>query len=606
MNEAAQTVPAIKEAADPPSAAVLDLTADRISCLACGGKLLGSEAYRRLLVCPACRFHYNMPARKRINSLADTGTFRETNPWIKSLDPLSFSPRVPYSVRLQRDTLRTGLSEAAVTGVCTIGGTQSVLIVLDFGFLGGSMGLVVGEKVALALETAVRRKCPVVTVITSGGARIQEGVLSLMQMAKTSVAVNALHEKGLPLISVLGNPSTGQAYASFASLSDLLIAEPGAHIGFAPFRAVQKAIERRLAAEQYTSERYLEHGLIDYVTDREQLKNTLAVTLELLSPEFRLKLKQRPRQPVYKVTPLEPWEMVRLARHPDRPRARDHIRHLFPEFLEIHGDGVYGDDPSVIAGFGRLGGQSVVVIGQQNERPQPDSGSDGASGPSPGRIAPEGFRKARRALMLAARYRFPVVTLVDTPGPQLDLDAERRGLANAIAGTISAFAEAPVPVISVLIGEGGSEAALAFGVADRILMLQNAIYTPISPEGGAQAELGDASRAEELARALKLTSSDCLQMGVVDAIVPEPEGGAHVAPEEAARLVRRSLVLEMATLQGTRPSALVKRRQQKFRRIGEYGQSYRESMRKEARILQAAFLATVKALRRGSAADDET
>ncbi|MBI4305295.1 MAG: hypothetical protein HY678_03150, partial [Chloroflexi bacterium] len=358
----------------------------------------------------------------------------------------------------------------------------------------------------------------------------------------------------------------------------------------------QEVAERRLAAEQYTSERYLEQGLIDYVIDREQLKNALALTLELLSPEFKLKLKQRPRQPVYKVTPLEPWEMVRLARHPDRPRARDHIQHLFPDFMEIHGDGVYGDDRSVVAGFARLGGQSVVVIAQQNERVRGGAEPDG-------RISPEGFRKAQRALTLAGRFRFPIITFVDTPGPQLNLEAERRGLANAIAGTISAFAQAPVPVISVLIGEGGSEAALAFGVADRILMLQNAIYTPISPEGGAQAELGDASRAEELARALKLTSSDCLQMGVVDAIVPEPEGGAHVSPEEAARLVRRSLVLELAALQGARPGALVKRRQQKFRRIGEFGQSYQESMRREAKILQAAFLATVKALRRGGAGD---
>jgi acetyl-CoA carboxylase carboxyl transferase subunit beta len=560
----------------------LDLTADRISCLACGGKLLGSEAYRRYLVCPTCGFHYNMPARQRIATLADAGTFRETNPWIKSLDPLSFSPRIPYKVRLQRDALRTGLSEAAVTGVCTIGGTQAVLIVLDFGFLGGSMGIVVGEKVALAFETAIRRKCPAITVITSGGARIQEGVLSLMQMAKTAFAVNALHEKGLPLVAVLGNPSTGQAFASFASLSDMIIAEPGAHIGFAPFKAVQEVSERKLASEQYTSERHLERGLVDYVTNREQLKNMLAATLEVLSPEFRLKLKQRPRQPVYRVSRLEPWEMVGLARHPGRPRARDHARYLFQNFLEIHGDRLHGDDPSVVAGFGRIGGQSVVLIAQQK-----------------GRIRPDGFRKAQRALGLASRYRFPVISLVDTPGPQLDLYAEQQGLANAIATTISAYAEAPVPLISVLIGEGGSEAALAFSVADRMLMLQNAIYSPISPEGGAQAEWRDAARAEDMARALKLTSADCLEMGIVDAIVPEPEGGAHTEPEETARLLRRSLILELAGLQGTRPSTLLKRRQQKYRSMGEYGQPFRESMRREATILQAAFSATVRAFRRG-------
>ena len=176
-----------------------------------------------------------MSARQRVSSIADPRTFKETNRWVRSIDPLSFSPRVSYKVRLLRDQNRTGLQEAAVTGVCTIGGTPAVLIILDFGFLGGSMGMVVGEKVSLALELATRKKYPAVAVITSGGARIQEGVLSLMQMAKTAVAVNRLHDKGLPLISVLGNPATGQVYASFGSLADIILAEPGAHIGFSPF-----------------------------------------------------------------------------------------------------------------------------------------------------------------------------------------------------------------------------------------------------------------------------------------------------------------------------------------------------------------------------------
>lgn len=588
----------------------LSLTEERVSCLACGGKLRNDEIHQRYLICPHCRFHYSMSARQRVAAVADQGTFEETNRWIRSIDPLSFSPRVSYRARILRDQDRTGLQEAAVTGICTIGGTTAVLIVLDFGFLGGSMGMVVGEKVALALELAARKKLPIVAVITSGGARIQEGVLSLMQMAKTAVAVNALHDKGLPLISVLGNPSTGQVYASFGSLADIILAEPGAHIGFAPFRAVQQVSERRLASEQYTAENYLEYGLIDRVVDRQELKHVLSTLLDLLNPDFRLSARPRARQVRLRLPKLEPWEMVQLARRPDRPRASDYIERMFVHFVELHGDRLHGDDPTVIVGIGRLAGTTCVVVAQQKgpteaeSEPATSDAGDG-SARSASRISPEGFRKAQRAIELAGRFKLPLVTLIDTPGAQLNLDAERHGLGGAIATTISALARVRVPSISVLIGEGGSEAALAFGVADRILMLQNAIYSPIAPEVGAEAELRDPTRADEMARALKLTSADCRRMGIVDAIVPEPEGGAHSNREEAARLLRRALMRELTNVQGIYPRTLVRRRQMKFRRMGEFGSRFRSAVRRELSILPAALSATVRALRGASDRPDK-
>jgi acetyl-CoA carboxylase carboxyl transferase subunit beta len=208
--------------------ATLDLEGLRTSCLACGHRLNDADLYKRLRVCPRCRFHYHMTARARIGELADEDSFKEAFAEIQSLDPLEFSARVPYRSRVLQDQSRTGLQEAAVTGTCAIGGMPAIIIVLDFGFLGGSMGLVVGEKVALALELAEKKGLPAVAVITSGGARIQEGVLSLMQMAKTVLAANALHEEGIPFISVLGNPATGQALASFGSVADIIFAEPGA------------------------------------------------------------------------------------------------------------------------------------------------------------------------------------------------------------------------------------------------------------------------------------------------------------------------------------------------------------------------------------------
>ena len=248
------------------------------------------------------------------------------------------------------------------------------------------------------------------------------------------------------------------------------------------------------------------------------------------------------------IAPLEPWEMVQNARRPDRPKARDYIDRVFANFIELHGDRLRGDDPSIVMGLARLAGESVVVIGQQKQSgPAEQDGDHGWE--TEGRVTSEGFRKATRAIKLAERFTLPVITLVDTPGPRLGLDSERQGIAAAIAGTIDAMSNAGVPTISVLIGEGGSEAALALGVADIVLMQQNAIYTPIAPEEGAETELSDADRAEELARALRLTSVDCLNMGIVDLVVPEPVDGSL---DEAARLLKRSLMRSLIELRDKR------------------------------------------------------
>lgn len=576
----------------------LELDGPRSECGVCGADLTQSSVYRRLRVCPRCRYHYSIPARSQVAALADEGTFNETSTWIQSLDPLEFSPRASYRVRLLQDQTRTGLTEAAITGTCSIGGTESVVIVLDFGFLGGSMGLVVGEKVALALELAARKKLPAVVVVNSGGARIQEGVLSLMQMAKTVIAVKALHKKGVPLISVLGNPATGQVLGSFASLADIVIAEPGAHIGFAPFREIQEAEESRIENNEYSSETYFDAGLIDRVVDRESLKHELASVLDLLSPEFKLAASRRSRPPQPELTLREPWEMVQLARRPDRPRARFYIENMFTNFFELNGDRVSGKDPSVIFGLARLAGESIMVLGQNKSVDPPKNDHGGVRGD----ILPEGFRQATRAIKFAERFRLPVITIVDSPGPRLGLEQEHRGLAISMANLIDTMASAEIPTISVLVGEGGSETALAFSVADRVLMMQNSIYSPVSPEQGARTELRDSDRASEIARALKLTSADCMRMGIIDDIIPEPAEGAHASPDEAARLLKRNLMRELINIRNTHRRTLVRRRQKKFRNFGEYGSRIRSAVTKELRSWRTAMKsAGAKVMRRKDA-----
>ena len=551
----------------------------RETCLIDGASLVDSQLYQQHHVCPLCRFHYSMRARERIDSLADPGSFREANRSIVSLDPLSFSSRMPYKQRIFRDQRRTGLTEAAITGTCTIGGSPAMLIVLDFGFMGGTIGCVVGEKVALALERAVKRNLPTVAVITSGGARIQEGVLSLMQMAKTTIVANKINEKGLPIVSILANPATGQAYANFASLADIVLAEPDAIIGYSPIRAIKKTGGSPSPREAHTAESHLENGMIDAVVDRTEMRNIVGTLLDLLGPQYLLTPADKSRTREAEAERPEAWRSVQLARHESRPTAIDYIKSMFTNFVELHGDRCYGDDKSIVCGFGHLGGQTVTIIGQERGR-----GSSGDH--NDGRTSPEGFRKAQRALRLASKFSLPLVTLIDTPGPNLSTDAETRGLGNAIASTMSMIASLEVPSISVVIGEGGSGGALALGVTDRVMMMENAIYSPISPEEAAEVMYQDEARAQEAAASLKLTARDCRERGIVDLVVSEPPGGAHTNPDEASRALRRALLQELATLQSGSRRRMLQRRYKKFRKMGEYSSHFRAAVTREVATLQ--------------------
>ena len=545
------------------------------TCLFCDTNLSDSELYARYRICNDCRFHYSMTARERIDSLVDSGTFKEINRSLISLDPLSFSSRVSYKQRIFHDQRRTGLTEAIVTGTCTIGGSQAMLVVLDFGFLGGTMGCVVGEKVSLAFEHALKRKLPTIAVVTSGGSRIQEGVLSLMQMAKTTIATRQSNDKGLPFISVLANPATGQAYASFANLADLIIGEPGAIVGFTPLRVIQESTDEPLPSDSHTAESHFEHGMIDAVVDRASLRDLLAIILDLLGPQYQLiPREKRQRQPVEAPRP-DAWNSVQLARHASRPTSSDYISRILTNFVEIHGDRTFGDDNAIVCGIGQIGGQTVVAIGQERRKASNE-----------GRVSPEGFRKAQRALKMAAKFDIPLLTLIDTPGPLVSMEAEERGLGSAIATTMSLMSGLEVPSISVVIGEGGNAAALALGVADRVLMLENAIYSTISPEDAAELIYQDEARADEAAESLRLTSRDCRELGIVDLVVPEPPGGAHTNPDESARQLRRILVEELAELQAMSKSRMIKNRYKKFRNIGQYSSRFKASINREVNALQ--------------------
>lgn len=497
---------------------------------------------------------------------------------LASVDPLSFSDKVSYRKRLEEAQQRTGLTEAAVTGTCLIDGKAAVLVAMDFEFMGGSMGSVVGEKVALAFELAVKRKEPIVIVATGGGARMQEGMLSLMQMAKTAAAAQRLHKAGLPYISVLTDPTTGGIYASFASLGDIIIAEPGALVGFAGPRVVSQTTGEQDAVS-HSSEFLYQHGMVDMVVDRAKHRTLLSVLLHLLDPQFRLVLGRKaqvhpaPHQPVESA-----WGMVKLARLESRPTALDYIGRITSNFVELHGDRLFGEDGAVVCGIADLSGQPVVVIGQERGHGEPSRNE--------GRARPEGYRKAQRVMGLAAKFCLPVITFVDTPGAYPGLEAEERGIATTLATTLASMSQLPVPSVAVVIGEGGSGGALALGLADRILMLEHAIYSVISPEGAAAILYRDAGRAEEVAPALKLTARDCLSLGVIDLVVPEPEEGAHADPDSAAFEIKNMLLQELVSLQSLSLARLLKARYEKYRKVGQYNTYYKAAVSREVAHLQ--------------------
>ena len=270
---------------------------------------------------------------------------------------------------------------------------------------------------------------------------------------------------------------------------------------------------------------------------------------------------------------LSAWQRTQLARHPRRPHARDLYQRLFDDFVELHGDRVYGDDPAIVGGLARFEGRSVVVVGHQKGRETREKIARNF-----GMAHPEGYRKALRLMQMGEKFRKPVLTLIDAPGAYPGIAAEERGQAEAIARNLRVMAGLRTPVIAVVTGEGGSGGALAIGVANRVLMLEYAVYSVISPEGCAAILWNDAAKAPEAAELMRITAPDLLRLGVIDGIVPEPPGGAHRDWDATAATLREVLREQLAALSGKTPETLVTERYEKFRRVGSFEEETRANL----------------------------
>jgi acetyl-CoA carboxylase carboxyl transferase subunit beta len=578
-----------------------------VRCPNCQEIVYGRRFVRELGVCPGCGLHTRLAAWQRIGQLLDGEPVQPIEAAPTVLDPLGFVDATPYPDRLGEARRRTGLAEAVVCVRGAIGGHPVVAAVMDFRFMGGSLGSAVGERIAAAAEVALTERVPFLLVTASGGARMQEGALSLMQMAKTAQALAALDESGILTIGLITEPTYGGVAASFATLPDVILAEPGARLGFAGPRVIEQTIGGKLPDGFQTAEFLYARGFLDAVTPRRTLRPLLARLCALSrpatdppEPPATGSVESRPADlPESRpaglpkswsaVGSVEPpsaagagesvpstlivrpellprrsgWAAVQLARHVDRPTTLDYAGHLLGQFVELHGDRLDGDCPAVAGGIGRLDGRTIVLVGHQKAHDTRERVRRNFGMPNPA-----GYRKAARLMRLAAKLGHPVLTLVDTPGAAPGVEAEENGQAWAIAANLRLMSALPVPVVTVVTGEGGSGGALALGVANRVLALSNAVYSVISPEGCASILWNSPAKAPLAAEALRLDARELLRHGIVDGVIPEPGEGAHTDPAGTAQLVGAAVTESFLELARHQPAELVAARRQRFRRFG--------------------------------------
>ncbi|MCI8831877.1 MAG: acetyl-CoA carboxylase carboxyltransferase subunit beta [Lachnospiraceae bacterium] len=536
-------------------------------CNKCSQPIYVEDVKNNYYVCPKCGGYFRVHARRRIEMIADEGTFEEWNRDMEFSNPLDF-PGYEKKVLAARE--KTGLNEAVITGKASIDGHPAVIGVCDSRFLMSSMGYIVGEKITGAVERATKEKLPVIFFVCSGGARMQEGMISLMQMAKTSAALKRHQEAGQLYITVLTDPTTGGVTASFAMLGDIILAEPKALIGFAGPRVIEQTIGQKLPEGFQRSEFLLEHGFVDKIVERHELKDTLVRILRIHENTgnkvtFRMSEVFSNLTSIFSkkdYTDKSPWETVILSRKSDRPTALDYIEKIFDDFMEFHGDRYFKDDGAIAGGIAMFHGIPVTVIGQQKGRNTKDNIKRNFGMPSP-----EGYRKALRLMKQAEQFHRPVVCFVDTPGAFCGLEAEERGQGEAIARNLFEMSSIKTPILSIVIGEGGSGGALAMAVANQVWMMENSVYSVLSPEGFASILWKDSKKAPEAARVMKMTARDLKELNLIEHVVPEKVPASMENLSEIAAEIDTAMRVFFNEYQGISGDEAAVLRYERFRRM---------------------------------------
>lgn len=556
-------------------------------CNKCGGAIIAEDVKKGYYICPKCGGYFRVHAYRRIEMVGDEGTFEEWDKGLCTRNPLHYKGYEEKIAHLQE---KTGLEEAVVTGKVKIQGQDTVIGVCDGRFMMSSMGEVVGEKITRAVERATREKMPVILFTCSGGARMQEGIVSLMQMAKTSAALKRHSDAGLLYVTVLTDPTTGGVTASFAMLGDIILAEPGALIGFAGPRVIEQTIGQKLPKGFQRAEFLVEHGFVDAIVERPKLRETLGEILRMHSRDSVLErtlegTASEAAEAGEKELPegagngqagasdardglklhnqvAEAWDRVQISRMKDRPVGSDYIHALFTDFMEFHGDRYYRDDRAIIGGIAYFHGMPVTVIAQEKGTNTKENIEHNFGMPSP-----DGYRKALRLMKQAEKFGRPVICFVDTPGAFCGLEAEERGQGEAIARNLFEMSGLTVPVLSIVIGEGGSGGALAMAVADEVWMLENSIYSILSPEGFASILWKDSSKAKEAAEVMKLTAGDLYELGMVEHVFLEPSHYTVQNLKEVTREMDEKIREFIGQYGALTAEEITERRYQRFRQM---------------------------------------
>jgi acyl-CoA carboxylase subunit beta len=494
-----------------------------------------------------------LTSAERVALVADPQSFASFDDEIAPSDPLDFCDRVPYPARLRQAQRQSGSSEAVVTGVCRVGGRPLVLIASEFAFLGGSIGVATAERIARALERAADLRAPVLALVASGGSRMQEGTLALVQMAKLAAAVHRFRRSGGLYITYLMHPTTGGALASWASLGSVTLAQPGALVGFAGPRVAEALAGHPLPQRVQCAEALEAAGWLDDLVEPTALRGRVDELLGILdspAPQRRSTTSASGAGARPPGRRADAWEDVGHVRSNERFGVRDLLVEWGAPVFEIHGDrSGRADDPSCLSALARVAGRQLAVVAHDRSR-------RGAG------IRPAGLAKARRTIRLARELGLPILTLIDTPGAEISEAAERGGIAGEIALTLEALTAVEVPVVSVLLGQGGSGAAVAFLPADRTLALARAGLWVLAPEGASAILFRDSRHAPELARSQAGAAQALLRHGVVDELVADVP-----AFSLTAAALEQGIERAFADLAELAPAELQTQRQRRLRAL---------------------------------------
>jgi acyl-CoA carboxylase subunit beta len=490
-------------------------------------------------------------ARQVIATVTDDGSWTS---WDEALPDVAASPE--YADELACARTATGLDESVLTGAAAIHGHRVAILVCEFGFLGGSIGVAAGHRLTMAIRRATAEGLPLLALPTSGGTRMQEGTTAFMQMVRITAAVTDHKAAGLPYLVYLRHPTTGGVFASWGSLGHVTLAEPGALIGFLGPRVYEALYGGPFPTGVQISENLCACGLVDAVVPLADLAGMVDRALTIITRSPHRVVQRAPVQTPSSDTPA--WESVLASRRQERPGVRELLHHACSDILLLNGTGQGENEPGLLLALARFGDQPCVLLGQDRHGQTPEAP-----------LGPGALRQARRGMRLAAELKLPLATVIDTAGAALSREAEEGGLAGEIARCIADMVTLEVPTVSVLLGQGTGGGALALVPADRIVSAQHGWLSPLPPEGASAILYHDTDHAAYMAAKQGVRSADLLTHGIVDRVIPEyPTAAAE--PEQFCLRVGAVLRDELAALGALDPARRLADRVGRFDRIGQH------------------------------------